>query len=314
MATDSAGLSANAILRGGLASPPQAPTGPSRNGGFQVHQALAQAIQNPNTFSGGVSSRPSNDPSHLQATAHLAQHLDDMRSAPSSTADHIGTLRRARVDARAEAANRRQSLDDDDDDGENGSEKQLQWAEADAAHILLATGPGHATANLMNEQLKLENEWKLEQEGLDQVTASQRESEKQQLIQQFLAANPPATPVQDPDCHSLPVNGNTNTTVTTTTANKNVQSAENSTRFPQLLSMSAPTQDAAAEFLSHLKAHMNSRPGQQQREQLQQEFGQQAGEQQQPGFICTDDNPFRPPPTHNGHENANGTGHRWQPY
>lgn len=277
-----------------------------------MHQVLAQAFQNPNTFSGGVSSRPSNDPSYLQATAHLAQHLDDTRSAPSLTADRIGTLRRARVDARAEAASRRHSLDDDD--GENGSQEQLQWAEADAAHILLATEPGRATTNLTNEQLKLENEWKLEQEGLKQVTASQRESEQQQSIQQSLAANPPAIPVQNPGCHSLPVNGNTNTTVTTTTANNNVQSAENSTRFPQSLTMSAPTQDAAAEFLSHLKAHMNSRPGQQQLEQLQQEFGQQAGEQQQPGFIRTDDNPFRPSPSHNGHGNVNGPGRRWQPY
>lgn len=272
-----------------------------------MRQALAQAIQNPNTFSGGVSSRPSNDSSHLQARAQWAQVSDDVRSAPSLTADRIGTLRRARVDAHSEAANRRQSLDDDD--GENGSEEQLQWAEAHAAHILLATEPGRSTTNL-----KLEHEWKLAQEGLDQVTASQRESEQQQFIQQSLAANPLVTPVQDPGCHSPPVNGNTNTTVTITTANNNVQSAENSIHFPQSLSMSAPTQDAAAEFLSHLKAHMNSRPGQQHLEQLQHEFGQQTGEQQQPGFICTDDNPFRPSPSHNGHGNVNGPGRRWQPY
>lgn len=224
-------------------------------------------------------------------------------------AGRIHTSRQARNDAHTEATGRRQSLNPLDVDLGNGPQEQLYRIEADADRASSATEVGQATTNLTNEQFQQYIERELEQ-----AAAFQREAEHQQLIRQSLTANPPAAPAQDPNSHGLPVNGNTNTTVATTTANNKIQSAENSTASSPSFIISTPTQDAAADFVSNFNAHMNSRPGQQQHEDFLSEFGQQAEENQQPGFIRTDHNPFRPPPSPSRHENASGSGHRWQPY
>lgn len=147
-------------------------------------------------------------------------------------------------------------------------------------------------------QQELEHEWEQE---LERELARELEREFEQHFEPAVdathtphAALPEATHLPD-SRHEFPIDN-----ANTTTVPINNRDEENMLQTHPLV-MSPPTQEATADFLSSLHAHMSSRSDQQYRDQ--QGVDEQE-EEQRPGFIRTENNPFRYSPSY-GHGRGN---------
>lgn len=140
--------------------------------------------------------------------------------------------------------------------------------------------------------------------------------------QQFIT-NPPPTHVQHPGR----VFSNSNNSINTnpaTNINPNRNRNEEPSAHSQPLIMSAPTPDAATDFLSNYSTHMNSRPGQQlhhqqgrtgKAEEQRQGGAEQQPEEQQPGVVHTASNTLLPPvASAHPRSSLDRLNWRWGPY